>query len=368
MGRVVRLIIYLGFISNFVLSQCLISNNLVTNSDFNLGFSGFTSDYQINPGNLVPEGKFDVVNNPNSTHGAFAACGDNTGGGNMMVVNGSGVADEKIWCQTVAVDQTSEYSFSTHITSVHPASPAIIQFSINGIELGTPFVAPSAPCSWSQFCETWDSNLNTSAEICIVNKNTAATGNDFAIDDIQMGKVVGALPVTLGSFIAENENADVKLTWVAYAEVNHDRYIIESSLDAMEWKVLGYSAGRMLYEDSVEYVFYDHLPAEGINYYRLKMISNDGEIEYSDVRMINHEFFSKIVEAYPNPMVDRISLRMNEQVSDVTVLDQMGKTIYFQKQPSRNQNISLPNLKSGAYYLRFKTVRGDFQKKVIIKQ
>jgi hypothetical protein len=64
------------------------------------------------------------------------------------------------------------------------SSPAILQFSINGIQLGTPFTAPAALYTWQQFSTTWNSSTNTTATICIVNQNTATSGNDFGIDDI----------------------------------------------------------------------------------------------------------------------------------------------------------------------------------------
>lgn len=369
MGLSVRLIVYLGLISNFIIGQCVVSNNVVANGNFEAGNEGFVSDYTYNPGNLVPEATYDVLTNPNDDHNAFANCGDyTTGDGKMLVVNGSPQKNDRIWCQTVLVDQATDYNFSTFVTSVHPASAAKLQFSINGDSIGDTFEAPIAICSWNQFCVTWNSAMNTSAEICIINKNTAAQGNDFALDNIEMGASIGVLPVTLGRFEASNENADVRLNWTAYTEIDHDKYEIERSFDGISWKVIGHVNGKLQLGDTADYIFYDHLPQEGVNFYRLKIVAANKSYEYSDVRTVEHVFFSKFVDAYPNPMIDNINLKINTDLQDISVIDQLGKTVYFQKKPNNNQNISLPNLKSGTYFLEFKIASGKAYRKVLVKK
>lgn len=161
------------------------SNNLIVNGDFESGNSDFTSDYIYNPGDLVPEGYYDVLSNPQDDHPSFAPCNDHTSGsGNMMVVNGAGVPNQDVWCQTVAVMPNTQYVFSAWVTSVVAASPALLQFSINGSPLGSIFAAPGGTCNWQQFFQLWNSGGNSSATICIVNQNTTLGGNDFALDDI----------------------------------------------------------------------------------------------------------------------------------------------------------------------------------------
>ncbi len=165
-------------------------NNLIVNGDFEGGNYGFTSDYTYSPTNLVPEGTYAVLPNPQAAHAGFAPCSDHTsGGGNMMAVNGAGVPNQNVWCQTVAVQPNTQYVFSAWVTSLHPSSPARLQFSINGNTIGPIFVAPNQTCVWLNFYTTWNSGSNTSATICIVNQNTVLGGNDFALDDIVFSPV-----------------------------------------------------------------------------------------------------------------------------------------------------------------------------------
>ncbi len=178
--------------TNYVLSATApdFSNNLVDNGDFEGGNSGFTSDYTYSPGNLVPEGLYDVLTNPQDDHAGFAPCNDHTSGsGNMMVVNGAGTPNQNVWCQTVNVTPNTQYVLSAWVTSVVASSPAQLQFNINGAPLGGIFSAPGGTCNWQQFFQLWNSGGSTSATICIVNQNTQLGGNDFALDDIVFAPV-----------------------------------------------------------------------------------------------------------------------------------------------------------------------------------
>ncbi len=180
--------------------------NLVFNGDFSSGNVGFITDYNYVadiPGlqnEMVPEGTYTVLNNPNLVHTGFAACTDHTGGGgDMLIVNGA-ASFQDVWCQTVAIEANSFYNVSAWVASVNSSSPAELQFSINGTPIGAIINASSTPCVWTPFNATWNSGSNTTAEICILNLNTAAGGNDFAIDDIAivgLCKVEDEVDITL---------------------------------------------------------------------------------------------------------------------------------------------------------------------------
>ncbi|MBK9335472.1 MAG: hypothetical protein IPM98_02320 [Lewinellaceae bacterium] len=164
--------------------------NLIQNGDFEGGNSGFYSDYTFSPGNLVPEGVYNVLDNPQNDHPGFAPCPDHTSGsGNMMAVNGAGAPNQNVWCQTVNVQPNTLYAFSAWVTTLVAASPALLQFSINGGVIGPIFSAPSNTCNWVNFYTTWNSGANSTATICVVNQNTVLGGNDFALDDIVFSPV-----------------------------------------------------------------------------------------------------------------------------------------------------------------------------------
>lgn len=172
-----------------------IGTNLIVNGDFELGNSGFSTDYIVGTGGtygqLSNEGTYAITTSPNLVHTNFNVCQDHTPNGTqMMVVNGSGTPNTDVWCQSVTVDPNTDYSFSVWAASaITNANVAQLQFSINGGILGSVFSPPTTGCSWNQFFQVWNSGANTSAQICIVNQNTANSGNDFMLDDISFGPI-----------------------------------------------------------------------------------------------------------------------------------------------------------------------------------
>ncbi len=169
--------------TTYVLTSTDLTGNLVTNGDFESGNTGFTSSYTYAT-NLTPAATYWVGTDASTVHNAFAGFDHTSGAGNFMVVNGSGVAGTDVWCQSISVIPNTDYNFSTWVSSVNAGNPALLQFSINSSVIGLPFPAPPALNTWIQFNATWNSGVNTTAQICIVNQNTTTGGNDFGLDDI----------------------------------------------------------------------------------------------------------------------------------------------------------------------------------------
>lgn len=166
-----------------------LTDNLVVNGDFSLGNTGFTTSYVPGTGGtfglLSTEGQFAISTSPSNTHTSFCAGADHTGGnGNMLIANGSSIPNTTVWCQTITVSPNVNYLFSAWASSVDPGNPALLQFSINNVQLGSSVQLPVTTCVWQQFTTQWNSGTNTSAQICILSQNIQAGGNDFALDDI----------------------------------------------------------------------------------------------------------------------------------------------------------------------------------------
>jgi len=170
--------------TTYFLNTISLGANLIPNGNFNLGNTGFTSQYFYTANNTT-EGEYYVGTNPSAWYFAHYACGDHTtGNGNMLLVNGSPLANAEVWKTTVAVTPNTNYAFSTWISSISVPNPAQLAFSINGNAIGGLITASQPPCNWVQFYTTWNSGNATSAVISIINKNTTLFGNDFALDDI----------------------------------------------------------------------------------------------------------------------------------------------------------------------------------------
>lgn len=168
----------------YYLNSLTLGTNLITNSNFNLGNTGFTSQYNYTSNNTT-EGEYYVGNSPSAWYFAHYGCGDHTtGNGNMLLINGSPQLDAEVWKSAVTVTPNTNYTFSTWICSISVPNPAQLAFSINGNAIGGLITASQPPCNWFQFYTTWNSGNATTAVISVINKNTILFGNDFALDDI----------------------------------------------------------------------------------------------------------------------------------------------------------------------------------------
>ena len=103
----------------------------IVNGDFELGNTGFTSQYVYN----VPTtglGQYAVAANPNSVHPSWYSFGDHTSGSGvlMMIVNGASDADLVVWSQNVTLTAGTIYEFRAWGTGVYPAAPGNLSFKI----------------------------------------------------------------------------------------------------------------------------------------------------------------------------------------------------------------------------------------------
>lgn len=171
-----------------VTSSSSSSTNLIFNGNFSSGKIGFQTDYiYYSPNNPTGNQRaYGIVMNANAWESGFSGCTDHTSGtGNMLVVDGSIVngGNDKVWCQTIVVTPNQNYTFKYWIQTVATPNPADIDVVINGNVIGSAF-APSTTCGWIQRLYVWNSGNNTTAQICLYDRELAPGGNDFAIDDI----------------------------------------------------------------------------------------------------------------------------------------------------------------------------------------
>jgi hypothetical protein len=180
--------------------------SLVNNGDFSAGNTGFTSGYTFasDPEGLVPENTYFVGPAPQfplNTNWNGANFPPPVGNGNMMMVNGGPVANTIVWSETISgLTADTTYNFSTFVASIFPQSPALLNFSIDNSLLGNTFAASSTVGLWQQFFATFTTGAGqTSAVFSIVDQNTEASGNDFALDFITLSTdPAGGTTVTPG--------------------------------------------------------------------------------------------------------------------------------------------------------------------------
>jgi gliding motility-associated-like protein len=128
---------------------------------------------------------------PVNYHMYFNNC---THEGNMLIANGAVTSNVTVYQTNVLIEPNTDYIFSCEATNVAQAASVLarLQFSINGTQIGGIFSPTSTPCQWNRFYQIWHNYNATSAVIKILNQNTNADGNDFALDNIVFRKICKA--------------------------------------------------------------------------------------------------------------------------------------------------------------------------------
>lgn len=200
--RITILTIIAGIMGMVAASQSAAAPvNLVSNGDFELGNTGFASDYAFVPAGNSDEGQYTVRSNPSPWNPWFVSIGDHTSGTGLMYVgNGSPLAGEVVWqSSAIAVTGSTTYFFEAFVNNVccqdlsfGPGSESILEFSLsfNGgaaESLGTITTDLALAGTWEGLSTNWTSGASGSVVLSLINQNTIRGGNDFAIDDVFFG-------------------------------------------------------------------------------------------------------------------------------------------------------------------------------------
>jgi hypothetical protein len=174
--------------------------------------------------------------------------------------------------------------------------------------------------------------------------------------------VSGTLPVQLISFNGRLTNGQSQLNWRTATESNASHYVIERSEDGIHFlsigsvKAIGNSASETAYQ------FIDLSPLPAFNYYRLKMMDEDGKSSYSAVIKLYSNSSTKVI-ASPNPFDQVINIQATIEVSGeayIRLFDQHGRIVYntirsVVKGTNAIQLNNLPQLPTGNYILEVRS-------------
>ena len=107
------------------------------------------------------------------------------------------------------------------------------------------------------------------------------------------------LPIDLVAFWGTTTDQKVVLQWITATEVNTDYYVVERSLNAIDWQEIGKVPGITNTLNKTSYFFHDqYLPAAKTLYYRTGNVNLDGMIDYSPVIAIKNSNVQSISQGY----------------------------------------------------------------------
>ena len=167
----------------------------------------------------------------------------------------------------------------------------------------------------------------------------------------------GALPVNLQSISATNEGSRNRIDWTSTEEKNLNRYELQHAPDGKTFEKIETVNAQ---GKAFGYIAYDRKPNSGVNYYRLKMIDNDGTFAYSKTVTTtmrgNNSGFT--VTTYPNPAANSLTIEVYGGATtggQVALSDAAGLSIgSYQLEPTRGYiTIDLTNVAAGIYFVKY---------------
>ena len=176
------------------------------------------------------------------------------------------------------------------------------------------------------------------------------------------------LGVGLKTFIATKIDTTGLLQWSLSKEFTIDSFIIEKSLDSINFSPIGTVKAIVDTSSFSLYQFTDSLLLSGINYYRLRILNADGTYQYSGMVSINFSKNNFTIRIYPNPVTNGILfVNTSSNCNRIILYDVLGRLVKAENKSGLQNNISTTKLAKGVYIIRISTDTGDFIQKIVVE-
>jgi hypothetical protein len=96
------------------------------------------------------------------------------------------------------------------------------------------------------------------------------------------------LPVELVNFKGVNTGLENKLSWATVYEKHNDYFMLEKSVDGVNFEPVGRVEGAGESKELLHYSYNDKFLKTTLNYYRLKQVDLDNTFTYSDIIVIDN--------------------------------------------------------------------------------
>jgi Secretion system C-terminal sorting domain len=164
------------------------------------------------------------------------------------------------------------------------------------------------------------------------------------------------LPLDLLSFTGKQNAEGITLNWKTAHEQNVGHFIVEKSMDAADKfvEIGNLKAVSNAGETPQYYSLFDAQPST-LNYYRLKIVDNDGGFTYSKtIAFKNQNKSNDIIAFYPNPVTNVLNVVLtntNYKTATVSLVDITGRVILTQTKTFDSQPFILTteNCGNGIY-------------------
>jgi hypothetical protein len=203
---------------------------------------------------------------------------------------------------------------------------------------------------------------------------TSSVVTDFSPFTLGSSTTLNPLPISLLNFDAVPVNNFVKVSWTTTSELNNDYFLVQKSIDGVNWSNIGTVKGAGNSEKLVKYSFNDMNPVNGVQFYRLQQFDINGESEFTSVVPVrfNTNSNNETVTVYPNPATGNtlnVNINSNDEGNaNVSIINNLGqKVLEFNNLTGTAFTFDINDLASGIYTVQVSSEAGLVNTQLIKK-
>jgi Secretion system C-terminal sorting domain len=142
------------------------------------------------------------------------------------------------------------------------------------------------------------------------------------------------LGIELLSFTGQQQAGADVLNWNTLNEKNVAHFIVEHGANSFSYVKIGEVNAVGNTTGSTDYTYTNNNPENGHNFYRLKMVNEDGTFNYSNVILLKTTINKSTISMFPNPAATQININVASIIkigTQINVFDVHGKIMYQQQ-------------------------------------
>ncbi len=268
-----------------------------------------------------------------------------------------------------ASSSTQTITWSVNNTTAAPVSCANVDIllSVDGGQTFPYTLVASTPNTGTQVVTL--PSLTTATTTARI-KVQASNNIFFDISNNNFSITSAPLPVSLVSLNAYQKNSNIIVEWNVANEVNLNRYEVEKADDGSNFTKVGTLAAN----NQSKYAWIDVNAKTGSNYYRLKMIDNDGTTKYSAVVSVKIDSEINTFTILNNPVIgNQLSVQFggaNKGTYYIKIYSQIGQLIFSKSinhiGGSATYNVGINNVAKGIYQVSIINATNTLMNKTIL--
>jgi len=165
------------------------------------------------------------------------------------------------------------------------------------------------------------------------------------------------LPIEMLSFDGKPVDGRVDLDWATATESNSSHFIVERSVDGVNFEAIGRVDAAGMSMDRTDYKFSDRAPKDGVNYYRLQQLDTDESITISNTVNVLFQNTTTLF-VFPNPATETLNASLGKAIEGTVrwrILDMSGRQVgegsLTNSEGTTRFTVPVGKLESGSYAL-----------------